>query len=136
MSRRSFANKRLSAYLNSNKTEEQKELNSENLKFQNKEGNVEKLEKKSLIPENVEYESNLFEDLTENLKEKTNVNEFQDTNFGNLFERFGNKIGENRKLLIQQINEMDWNNDIIPKINKLISIGFTDDQIKIMLRKE
>jgi hypothetical protein len=137
ISRRNFSKKGgLFSFFGKKETED-KTMNTDNLKYQNNEGILEKVDKKTEIPENVNLENNLFEDLAEDLRERTFKNEFEGTNFGILYEKFGDKIGENRKMLIQQINnELNFDKDIQPRIDRLTKIGVTNDQISILLRKE
>jgi hypothetical protein len=137
ISQRSFSKKGglFSSFFGSGKGEEQ-EVKQDNLKYQNDEGNIEKLEKESRIPDSVNYENNLFDELKEVLKEKVYKHEFEGTNFGFFLEKFGEKIGENRKLLIQQLNELNFEQELKPRLDRLIALGFTYEQVKIMLRKE
>jgi hypothetical protein len=121
------------------------DINKENLQYQTERGLFDKLDTNNKIPDKINYDKDilvdegLFVEVTQELKEELNrqdISKHKGTNLGYLITRFGPGIGEKNIIIEEHTNKLDYNEELIPRLNVLTSAGFSDEQIKTLLHKE
>jgi hypothetical protein len=125
-------------------TATKEDIKIDNLQYQNEKGLFDKVDHKQPIPEKVNFDRDLlvdeglFVEVTKELKEELTTQDarHKGTNFGYLMSRFGTSIGERRKDLVEDINKLNHDSELLPRLKKLSDIGFSDEQIKLLLHKE